>query len=226
MPGANMPLLLGLTGSIGMGKSTVSNMFRDQGVPVFDADEAVHHMYSKGGKAVEPIRAAFPDAVVDGAVYRPQLSKAVLGNKAALKQLEGLVHPLVYSERRQWLQQHASEGRHSVLVLDIPLLYETDAEGMVDAVAVVSAPEPVQRERVLARPGMTEERLQNILARQVPDADKRAKADFVIDTGCSKEETREHVHSLISGMHGRHGQAILKHLQAQVAQEDGTASKM
>ncbi|EIE26684.1 P-loop containing nucleoside triphosphate hydrolase protein [Coccomyxa subellipsoidea C-169] len=149
------PFLLGLTGSIGMGKSTVSSMFRETGVPVFDADQVVHRLYSQGGGAVHLIGEHFPQAIVDQAVDRQQLSKCVVGNKEALKQLEGIVHPLVSDERRKWLLIKSKDGGHPVLLLDIPLLFETGAEHMVDAVAVVSAPLDLQYARVLARPGMT-----------------------------------------------------------------------
>jgi len=185
-------LHLGLTGSIGMGKSTVAAMFRDLGVPVFDADAAVHRLYARGGAAVEPLRAAFPAAIVKDAVDRERLSRLVLGDSAALKRLEGIVHPLVGVERARFLDEARAAGAPFV-VLDIPLLFETGGQDRVDAVVVVSAPAQMQAERVLKRPGMTREKFDAILGKQVPDAEKRAGADFVIPTGGELAETREHV---------------------------------
>ncbi|MFC3226066.1 dephospho-CoA kinase [Marinibaculum pumilum] len=195
-------LHLGLTGSIGMGKSTVAAMFRDLGVPVFDADAAVHALYARGGAAVAPMQEAFPDAVVDGAVDRQRLAPLVLGDAAALKRLEGIVHPLVGQMRQRFLAEAEAAGAPFV-VLDIPLLFETGGEKNVDASAVVSAPAEAQRERVLARPGMTEEKFDSILAKQVPDAEKRERADFVIPTGSSLEETRDHVSRVAAAMRRR-----------------------
>ncbi|CAL8467014.1 g6550 [Coccomyxa elongata] len=205
------PFLLGLTGSIGMGKSTVSHMFMEEGIPVFDADQVVHRLYSEGGDAVPLIGKHFPEAVVDGAVDRQQLGKYVVGNQVALKELEDIVHPLVSRERQKWLLQMQEEGGHSVLLLDIPLLFETAAEDMVDGVAVVSAPSEMQQARVLARPGMTEERLKSILARQMPNEEKCQRANFVINTGVSLEETKEHVRALLKGLRGRKGTAYNVH---------------
>ncbi|KAI8470338.1 MAG: dephospho-CoA kinase-domain-containing protein [Monoraphidium minutum] len=191
------PYILGLTGSIGMGKSTVSSMFAERGVPVIDADAIVHALYSKGGAAVGPVAAAFPSAVVDGAVSRPALSGCVVGDEAAMRRLEGLVHPLVEAERLARMRGAAAGGA-ALIVLDIPLLYETKGEAACDGVAVVSAPPGAQRARVLARPGMSEAKLDAILARQVPDEDKRRRADFVIDTGCSVNATAAAVDALIA----------------------------
>ena len=174
-------LLVGLTGSIGMGKSETAKMFSKLGIPVYDADAAVHAIYEKRGAAVEPLRAEFPDAIVDDAVDRARLSGLVLDDKDALKKLEGIVHPLVGATQLQFLKE-ASDARAPMAVLDIPLLYETDGEARVDAVVVVSAPADIQRARVLERPGMTEEKFEQILAKQVPDAEKRARADFVVET--------------------------------------------
>lgn len=195
-------LHLGLTGSIGMGKTTVAAMFRDMGVPVFDADAAVHRLYARGGAAVAPVREAFPGAVVDDAVDRDRLSHLVLGDTAALKRLEGIVHPLVGQERQRFLEEAEASGA-AFVVLDIPLLFETGGEDRVDATAVVSAPAEAQEARVLQRPGMTSEKFAAILAKQVPDAHKRERADFVIPTGGSLEETRRHVARVAQAMRER-----------------------
>ena len=175
-------ILIGLTGSIGMGKSTTAAMFREAGVPVYDADAAVHDLYAKGGAAVGPVGEAFPGVVRDGAVDREALRQRVLGNPEALKRLNAIVHPLVGRDRVGFFQAAEAAGADMV-VLDIPLLFETGGEANVDAVVVVSAPAEMQRERVLARPGMTPERLDAILAQQMADAEKRARAHFVVDTG-------------------------------------------
>ena len=185
-------LLVGLTGSIGMGKSETAKMFARLGVPVYDADAAVHAIYEKGGAAVEPLRAEFPDAIVDDAVDRARLSKLVLDDKDALKKLEGIVHPLVGQTQLHFLKDAQASGA-KIAVLDIPLLYETGGETRVDAVVVVSAPADVQRARVLERPGMTTEKFEQILAKQVPDADKRARADFVVETDKGLEHAFEQV---------------------------------
>ena len=175
------PFLLGLTGSIGMGKSTTAQMFRDAGVPVWDADATVHVLYSAGGAAVAAIAAMFPDAVVDGAVDRARLKAQIAADKGALKRLEAVVHPLVAAHRAGFVAGAAAMGA-TLLVLDIPLLFETGADRQMDATLVVTAPPEVQRARVLERPGMTEAHLATILARQMPDAEKRARADHVIET--------------------------------------------
>jgi dephospho-CoA kinase len=172
-------IVLGLTGSIGMGKTTTAALFREAGVPVYDADAAVHALYAPGGAAVAPVEAAFPGVVVEGAVDRRRLSDRITADPSALPRLEAIVHPLLAAERAAFLS--AVEGA-DVVVLDIPLLFETHAEGLVQAVVVVSAPEAVQRARVLARPGMTEAKYEALLARQTPDAEKRRRADFVIET--------------------------------------------
>lgn len=185
-------LLVGLTGSIGMGKSETAKMFAKLGIPVYDADAAVHAIYEKGGAAVEPLRAEFPDAIVDDAVDRVKLSKLVLNNKDELKKLEAIVHPLVGATQLQFLKD-ASDAKAPMAVLDIPLLYETGGEARVDAVVVVSAPADVQRARVLERPGMAIEKFEQILAKQVPDADKRAKADFVVETDKGLDHAFEQV---------------------------------
>ena len=175
------PFVLGLTGSIGMGKSATAAMFAKLGVPVHDADAAVHALYGPGGAAAEAIGREFPGTLdAEGGVDRAALREAVLGDAARLKRLEALVHPLVRRESEAFLARHRQAP---LVVLDIPLLYETGGEGRCDAVAVVSAPAEIQRERVLARPGMTEHAFAAILAKQMPDAEKRARADYVIDTG-------------------------------------------
>lgn len=186
---------LGLTGSIGMGKSTVAAMFARAGVPVFDADAVVHRLQGPGGALVAAIEAAFPDTTGPEGVDRTALGEAVLGDPAALKRLEALVHPAVAAERARFLAEHADAP---IVLLDIPLLFETGGEASVDKVAVVSAPPEVQRARVLSRPGMTPERFDAILARQTPDAEKRARADFVIDTGGSLDATAAEVEAVIA----------------------------
>jgi dephospho-CoA kinase len=188
-------IVLGLTGSIGMGKSTVSAMFSAEGVPVFEADPAVHALYR--GAAAPRIEAAFPGTVRDGEVDRAALSRAVLGDTAAMKRLEGIVHPLVRVAERDFIEAARASGV-PLVVLDIPLLLESANSERCDAIAVVSAPAEVQRERVLARPGMTREKFEAILARQMPDAEKRRRADVVIDTGTDIDTTRKAVQSIIA----------------------------
>ena len=192
-------ILIGLTGSIGMGKSTTAAMFREAGVPVYDADAAVHDLYDQGGAAVGPVGEAFPGVVKDGRVDREALRQAVLGNPEALKRLNAIVHPLVGRDRIGFFQQAEAQGADMV-VLDIPLLFETGGHANVDAVVVASAPAEMQRERVLARPGMTPERLDAILAQQVTDAEKRARAHFVVDTSHGLEPARAQVVEIIAAM--------------------------
>jgi dephospho-CoA kinase len=187
-------IILGLTGSIGMGKSTTATMFREAGVPVHDADETVHRLYS--GAAAPLIEARFPGVVTDGTVDREKLAKIVLGNTEAIRDLEKIVHPLVRQASQEFLESNREAGT-PIVVLDIPLLFETAGEGRVDKIVVVSAPADVQRERVLARPGMTVEKFEAILARQVPDAEKRKRADFVIDTGQGLDVARAQVTALV-----------------------------
>lgn len=189
-------ITLGLTGSIGMGKSTTTAMFADAGALVWNADDAVHRLYAKGGAAVDSVAGAFPGVVVDGAVDRARLADAVGRDGGAFRRLEAIVHPLVLKGRLADLA--AAEARGVKLaVLDIPLLFETGGDGAVDAVVVVTAPAEVQAARVLARPGMTKERFEAILARQMPDAEKRRRADFVIDTGAGFEAARARVDEIV-----------------------------
>ena len=188
------PFVLGLTGSIGMGKSTVAAMFEELGVPVFDADREVRTMQGPGGALLGEIEAAFPGTTGPEGVDRERLGAAVFGDEAALARLEAIVHPAVRASRCDFLRKHSSA---KLVVFDIPLLFEKGGAEEVDAVAVVSAPEEVQRARVLARPGMTAARFESILALQLPDAQKRARADYVIDTGGTLEDTRAQVARLV-----------------------------
>jgi dephospho-CoA kinase len=194
-----MTLVLGLTGSIGMGKSTVAQMFAEEGVPVFDADAAVHHLQGPDGALVDAIEAHFPGTTGPDGVNRSALAERVLGEPEKLRRLEALVHPAVAKARRDFLAAHAAAP---VVVLDIPLLFETGGANSVDKVAVVSAAPAVQRERTLARPGMTPEKFGKILARQLPDAEKRARADFVIPTDGSLDETRASVRRILACLTG------------------------
>lgn len=197
-------LLVGLTGSIGMGKSETAKMFAALGVPVYDADAAVHALYAAGGAAVEPIGAAFPGVVRDGAIDREALGKQVLGAPDELKRLEAIIHPLVGLSQLDFLQKAEKSGAHMV-VLDIPLLFETGGETRVDVSVVVSAPAALQRERVLARPGMTAEKFEAILAKQTPDAEKRKKADFIVDSSKGLEHARGDVAGIIEALKSREG---------------------
>jgi dephospho-CoA kinase len=192
-------IVLGLTGSIGMGKSTVARMFAQEGVPVFDADAAVHRLQGPEGALVAEIEAHFPGTTGPEGVDRGALAERVLGEPEALRRLEALVHPAVARERGLFLARNASSP---LVVLDIPLLFEAGGSGQVDRIAVVSAPAEVQRDRVLARPGMTGEKFERILARQLPDEEKRARADFIIPTGGSLEETRRAVRRILACLAG------------------------
>jgi dephospho-CoA kinase len=187
-------VILGLTGSIGMGKSTTAGFFREAGVPVHDSDAVVHRLYA--GEAVGPVEAAFPGTVTDGKVDRAKLSERLIGNPEAIKRLEAIVHPLVRAVSQRFMQTQAGRGAR-VIVLDIPLLFETGAEKNVDAVVVVSAPPQVQRARVLSRPGITAERLDALLARQMPDPEKRSRAHFVVDSSRSFDSARAQVHGIL-----------------------------
>ncbi|MDP2125166.1 MAG: dephospho-CoA kinase [Parvibaculum sp.] len=204
-------LLIGLTGSIGMGKSETANMFRGLGVPVYDADAAVHALYEKGGKAVEPIRAAFPSAIVDDAVDRKALSRCVLGLPEEMKKLEAIVHPLVGEAQMVFLRDNFAAG-HKMAVLDIPLLYETGGEARVDIVVVVSAPYDLQKSRVLARPDMDEAKFAAIHAKQVPNAEKRRRADFIVDSDKGLEHARAQVAAIVEALQGREGKVLKERL--------------
>ena len=186
--------ILGLTGSLGMGKSTTAAMFAEEGVPVHDADAAVHKLYE--GEAVKAIAAAFPGTTAGGKVDRDKLGQRVLGDAAAMKKLEQIVHPLVRQAEERFLADAERSGA-AVAVLDIPLLFETGAQARCDAVAVVSAPAEVQRARAFERAGMSEAKFQAILAKQMPDAEKRARADFVVDTGQGFEHARAQVRDIL-----------------------------
>lgn len=192
-------ILLGLTGSIGMGKSTTAAMFAAEGVPVYDADAEVHRLYAQGGAAVGPVGQAFPGVVRDGAIDRAALSAHVVGNPEALRRLEAIVHPLVAQTRAAFFEKAQAAGA-DVVLLDIPLLYETGGEAKVDKVVVVSAPPEVQRARVLARPDMTEAKLDAILDRQLPDAEKRQRADFVVDTAQGHDFARAEVRKILASV--------------------------
>jgi dephospho-CoA kinase len=187
--------ILGLTGSIGMGKTTTAQLFAGEGVPVHDSDAAVHRLYE--GEAVGAIEAAFPGTTANGLVDRQKLGAMVVGDVAALKRLEAIVHPLVRQSETRFLEQARARGEKIVL-LDIPLLYETGGEQRVDAVVVVTAPADMQRRRVLTRPGMTPDKLDALLAKQMPDSEKRARADFIVDSGGGLEAAREQVRNILT----------------------------
>lgn len=198
-----MSLILGLTGSIGMGKSTTTGFFREAGVPVWDADSAVHDLYAKGGDAVAPLAQLHPPAVTAGAVDRAALREWIAADPQALKRIEAVVHPLVARSRAAFLEANADKP---LVVLDIPLLFETGGDRAVDASLVVTAPPDVQRARVLARPGMTEDHFRTILSKQMPDAEKRARATHVIET-LTLDQTRAAVFDLIEHLTGKHPDA-------------------
>jgi dephospho-CoA kinase len=199
-------VIVGLTGSIGMGKSTAAKMLRQMGVPVYDADAAVHRLQAPGGLALPPIEAAFPGVVKDGVLDRQALGARVFGNKEALRRLEAIVHPLVAQQQRLFLKRAALRGE-PIVVLDIPLLFEGMGERRVDAVLVVSAPGFLQRLRVMARPGMTAEKLAGILRQQVPDSTKRRKATVVIPTGLGLAPTRLALAKAVRRLMMRRGRA-------------------
>lgn len=195
-------IVLGLTGSIGMGKTTCGKLFARLGVPVHEADEAVHRLIGPGGAAVAPVEAAFPGVTVNGAVDRGELGRRVFGNPAALARLEGLLHPLVRADADRFLERQRRLGRR-LAVLSIPLLFETGAEDRCNLVAVVSAPAFVQRHRVLARPGMTPERLAAILDRQMSDPEKRRQADYIIPSGLGRALTFRVVKAIVADLLSR-----------------------
>jgi dephospho-CoA kinase len=198
-------LIIGLTGSIGMGKSETSKMFARHGVPVCDADVLVHQLYELGGAAVQPVSEVFPDTLVDGRIDRVRLSKTVIGNPEAIRKLETIVHPLVGLAQLNFLKTNAERGTPMV-VLDIPLLLESKGPKRVDVIVVVSAPADMQRTRVLSRPGMTAEKLDIILQKQMPDAEKRVRADYIIDTSQGLAHAEAQVAALIEKLRGQPGQ--------------------
>jgi len=194
--------IIGLTGSIGMGKSTTAAMFREAGIPVYDADAAVHEAYDVGGIAVGPVGEAFPGVVKDGKVDREALRQAVLGKPEQMAKLNGIVHPLIGAARSDVFEKARAAGA-DMIIMDVPLIFETGGQKNMDAVIVVSAPAEMQRDRVLAREGMTPERLEQILAQQTPDAEKRARADYVVDTGQGLEAARAQVTTIIEDLRRR-----------------------
>jgi dephospho-CoA kinase len=200
-----MTFILGLTGSIGMGKSTTAGFFREAGVPVHDSDAVVHRLYQ--GEAVGPVEAAFPGVAVDGTIDRAKLAQKLVGNPDAIRQLEAIVHPLVRAVSERFITEQAARGAR-VIVLDVPLLFETGGETRVDAVVVVSAPVDVQRARVLSRDGMTAERLDALLVRQMSDAEKRARAHFVVDSSRSFDSARAQVHGILRAIGASPGRRI------------------
>ena len=187
-------LRVGLTGSIGMGKSTTAQMFRDEGIAVLDSDQIVHDLYR--GAAVAPIAAAFPDVVVDGVVDRSALGAHVLSDLAAMEKLEAIVHPLVWAARDAFIQQRQAQGDW-IVVYDVPLLFETGTDKSVDAIVVVTAPPELQKQRVLIRPGMTQEKFEAIVGKQTPDTEKRARADFIVETGEGLDAARAQVRHIL-----------------------------
>ncbi len=195
-------ITVGLTGSIGMGKSTVAAMFRDEGASVWDADAAVRRLYARGGAGYLAVKERFPEAIGQDGVDREKLSALVLHDASALADLEAIIHPLVSADRGRFIDDAAREGAE-IVVLDIPLLFEKGSEKFFDAVVVVSAPADVQRQRVLARPGMTEKKFRSILMKQTPDAEKRRRATYLIDTGASLEATREQVRGVLGDLRRR-----------------------
>lgn len=199
-------LIIGLTGSIGMGKSTAAKRFRALGLPVCDADAEVHALYATGGAAVAPIEQAFPGTTGPEGVDRAKLAAALLADSAGFKRLEAIVHPLVQAAERHFLRTQVAQGT-ALAVLEIPLLLEAKGPPRVDVVVVVSAPADVQRDRVLARPGMTIAKFEQIVARQVPDAEKRARADFVVDTRGPIADTERQIDAIVAAVRGRAGTA-------------------
>ena len=210
--------LIGLTGSIGMGKTQTAALFEQEGVPRYDADAAVHALYEVGGAAVEPIGKMFPKAVRDGAVDRAVLGQIVLKDSAKLAALEKAVHPLAGATQVDFLNAQIAAGATHVL-LDIPLLFETGGHEFVDCVVVVSAPPEIQRARVLARPGMTEKKFEDILTKQVADSDKRAAADFIVDSSVSVADAHRQVKEILAELRDRKGTALQARLDRALARE-------
>jgi dephospho-CoA kinase len=198
--------ILGLTGSIGMGKSTTANFLREAGVPLHDSDAVVHRLYE--GEAVGPVEAAFPGVTIDGRIDRGKLAEKLVGNPEAIRHLESIVHPLVRAVSERFIEEQWTRAAR-VIVLDIPLLFETGSEKRIDAILVVSAPADVQRARVLSRPGMTAERLDALLARQMSDAEKRARAHFIVDSSRSFDSARAQVHAILRAVAALPGRRIV-----------------
>jgi dephospho-CoA kinase len=190
-------LMVALTGSLAMGKSETARMFAELGSPVFDADAEVHRLYALGGAAVAPVAEAFPEALLDGAIDRARLSALLLADPARLPRLEAIVHPLVRAAEQHFLDA-ARQARQPFVILDIPLLFETGRDSAMDRVIVVSTSPEIQRRRALARPGMTEEKFARLLSRQTPDADKRARADFIVETGRGLDDAFDQVQRIVS----------------------------
>lgn len=209
-----MMLVVGLTGSIGMGKSTVAERIRSHGIPVCDADQIVHDLYAAGGIAVPMVEMAFPGTTGPDGVDRAKLTEALGGDAAAFKKLEGIVHPLVFEAEKDFLVRAKKKDKAELAVLEIPLLLEGGRADLFDVIVVVSAGPDVQRERVLAREGMTVEKFEAMVARQMPDAEKRAKADIVVDTGKPLEATLDDVDAMIDSLKGRSGAAFRKWVDA------------
>ncbi len=209
-------ILLGLTGSIGMGKSATAQLFAERGVPVYDADASVHEAYARGGEAVAPLEWAFPGVVTtDGEVDRKALRKKVINDPEAMAKLEAIIHPIVGEVRTRFLEKARADGA-DIVVLDIPLLFETGGDKRVDAVVVATAPEELQRARVLARPGMTDAEFEAILARQMPDSEKRQRADFTINTAYGFAYAGVQVDEILRAVRGQGGES---------AEADGTCGK-
>jgi dephospho-CoA kinase len=192
-------IVIGLTGSIGMGKTETARMFAEQGIPVSDSDAIVHRLYEEGGAAVAPVEKAFPGVVTDGRIDRQKLARHLNSHPGDFARLENIVHPLVRAEQAKFLAE-TRKLKKPIVVLDIPLLFETRRDSDVDRIVVVSAPADVQRRRVLARPGMTEEKFAAILARQLPDAEKRARADFIVDSDRGFDHARRQVKAIIAAI--------------------------
>ena len=202
-------LIVGLTGSIGMGKSTAAAHLRARGLPVFDADGEVHRLYA-GGKAVEPVERAFPGTTKNGGVDRAKLSAVLVAAPHRFRELEAIVHPLVRDAERAFLREHAEHGA-AIAVMEIPLLFETGADALVDATVVVSATPELQRARLLQRPGLSEAKLDQLLARQIPDAEKRSRADFVVDTSGDHASSEAALDAVIAELRGRRAEAYARH---------------
>lgn len=200
-------IVIGLTGSIAMGKSETAKLFREQGVPVFDSDEEVHRLYEAGGAAVEPLARIFPEALTaEGTIDRSVLSRLALKDAGVFKSIENIVHPLIRERKAAFLKDCKRAGT-PIAVIDVPLLFETRQEKDVDKIVVVSAPEEIQRQRALSRPGMTQQKLDAIMDRQLPDAEKRRRADFVVDTSTGIDGARDQVTAILNELKSKMGSA-------------------